>query len=105
MPGGGLGLRCGASRYRAVPPLKTQFQPFALDTACFAASRSEHRLPIEVIVQTVDASYAVHAGSKATSPVAEPMTGYGSARASGSPKRSGPKSPYGPSPAIGRTLV
>jgi hypothetical protein len=30
---------------------------------------------MEVMVQTFEASYAVQAGSRATSPVAEPITG------------------------------
>ena len=75
MPGGGLGLRKGLLLYRAVPPSKTQSQPFPSVMAWRAPERSAHRLPSAVIVQTCDWSKAVHEGSRATSPVARPVIG------------------------------
>ena len=71
------GLRIGLPLYLAVPPPKTQFQPLPRVTAWWAAQRSAHRLPIEVMFQTCDASYAVHAGSRVVSPVVRPLIGYG----------------------------
>src|SRR5436190_3007931 len=105
IPAGGFGLLNGLPLYRAVPPSKTQSQPLPSLTAWYAPSRSAHRLPVSVSVHTCDVSRLVHDGSRAGSPVARPMIGYGWARESGSPNRSGPNSPYGPSPAIGSTFV
>src|SRR6185503_8644586 len=105
MPAGGFGLLNGLPRYRAVPPLKTQSQPLPSLRAAYAPSRSAHRLPVSVNVQTCDWSRLVQAASRPGSPDDRPVIGYGRARDAGPPNRSGPNSPYGPSPAIGRTFV